>query len=101
MDKGEAAMVVVEQEMGEVAARMYELVSRMPGFISYKDFGAEDGEYVSIVEFDSLEALGAWRNHPEHKLAQERGRKDFFAEYHIQVCTTVRDYSFKWDGSQR
>lgn len=85
----------VEQELAQVGQRMYELASSMPGFISYKDFVAEDGENVSIVEFESIETLAAWREHPEHKVAQQRGREAFFAEYHIQVCTPVRDYAFK------
>lgn len=80
--------------LAQLGERMYELASSMPGFISYKDFAAEDGENVSVIEFDSLETLAAWRNHPEHKAAQERGRKEFFAEYRIQVCSPVRDYRF-------
>jgi heme-degrading monooxygenase HmoA len=83
-------------ELGAIAQRMYELASGMPGFISYKDFVAEDGENVSVVEFESPETLAAWRDHPEHKLVQARGRTDFFAEYHIQVCAPIRDYSFRW-----
>ncbi len=73
---------------------MYELASSMRGYVSYKDFAAEDGESAAIVEFESLETLAAWREHPEHKAAQQRGREEFFAEYHIQVCTPVRDYRF-------
>jgi len=77
-----------------VGARMYELATQMPGFISYKDFASADGEGVSIVEFESLETLAAWRNHPEHLEAQRLGREQFFAEYRIQVCTIARAYSF-------
>ena len=84
----------VDEELGRVGARMYELASSMPGFLSYKDFAAEDGENVTIVEFESLETLAAWREHPEHKVVQGRGRTEFFSEYHIQVCTPVRDYRF-------
>lgn len=82
-------------ELGAIAQRMHELASGMPGFISYKDFVAEDGENVSVVEFESPETLAAWRDHPEHKTAQERGRADFFAEYRIQVCGPIRDYAFR------
>jgi heme-degrading monooxygenase HmoA len=74
--------------------RMHAPVSAMPGFIGIKDFQASDGEAVSIAEFDSLEPVTAWRDHPEHKAAQERGRKEFFSEYSTQVCTTVRDSHF-------
>jgi len=80
-----------EQELGRLGARMYELASSMPGYISYKDFVAEDGENVSIIEFESIESVTAWREHPEHKIAQRRGREEFFSEYHIQVCTPVRE----------
>ena len=84
----------IEEAVGPVGERMYSLATTMPGFISYKDFTAEDGESVTIVEFESLETLRAWREHPEHLATQERGRKEFFSEYHIQVCTPVRDYRF-------
>lgn len=75
-------------------ARMYELASAMPGFISYKDFAAEDGECLSIVEFSDKESLLAWRNQPEHVAMQQRGRDEFFANYEIQVCEPLRAYSF-------
>lgn len=79
-------------------ARMVELASAMPGFVSYKEFAASDGEYVAIVEFTDLESLQAWREHPEHREVQQRGRDAYMSEYHIQVCTPVRDYAFKADG---
>lgn len=82
---------VDEAALGALGARMYELASGMPGFVSYKDFTAGDGESVSIVEFDSPQALAAWREHPEHKIAQQRARDEFFAEYRISVCTHVRE----------
>ena len=83
-----------QQALAQLGQRMYELASSMPGYISYKDFAAGDGEGVSIVEFESHETLAAWREHPEHKAAQQRGRDEFFSEYHIQVCTPVRESRF-------
>jgi heme-degrading monooxygenase HmoA len=74
---------------------MFEIASSMPGYISYKDFAASDGENVSIVEFESLETLAGWRDHPEHKAVQERGRQEFFLEYLVQVCTLVRQADFR------
>jgi heme-degrading monooxygenase HmoA len=86
------------RELAKVGERMYELVSSMPGYISHKDFTAEDGETVSLFEFDCLESVAAWREHPEHKQAQQRGREEFFAEYHIQVCAPIRDYRYAYPG---
>ncbi|MBW8372275.1 MAG: antibiotic biosynthesis monooxygenase [Thiobacillus sp.] len=81
-------------ELEGLGARMAELATAMPGFVSYKDFAAADGEALSLIEFASLETLAAWRNHPEHLEAQRRGRESFFSEYHIQVCEPLRAYSF-------
>src|ERR1051325_2337972 len=77
-----------------LGARMYELATQMPGFISYKDFTAADGESVSLVEFESVDTLLAWREHPEHKAAQRLGREQFFAEYRIQIGAPARTYRF-------
>jgi len=82
------------EEFAVLYQRMYTLVTAMPGFIGVKDFQAGDGEALAIAEFDTLEHLIAWREHPEHKAAQERGRKEFFREYTTQVCTVVRDAHF-------
>jgi heme-degrading monooxygenase HmoA len=80
-----------------LGTRLYELAQRMPGFISYKDFAAVDGESVSIVEFESLETLQAWRRHPEHQQAQRLGREQYFSEYRIQVCTPLRSSAYTKD----
>jgi heme-degrading monooxygenase HmoA len=80
--------------MGALGERMYELASTMPGFDSYKDFAAADGENVTIVEFASESELLAWRHHPEHVAAQERGRQEFFSDYQIQVCRVERACRF-------
>ena len=81
----------VQEEYAEWVARMRELAAKKPGFISHKGFRADDGERVSIVEFESEEAQRAWRTHPEHVAAQIKGRRDFYEEYRIQVCVLQRE----------
>ena len=71
--------------------RMFELASAMPGFVSYKDFSASDGEGVSIVEFENEASVQAWYAHPEHREAQQKGRAEIFSEYRVQVCTPYRE----------
>jgi heme-degrading monooxygenase HmoA len=91
---------VAEEELLGVGQRMYELGSSMPGFLSYKEFQAEDGEYIYIVEYESEEAAVAWRDHPEHQAAQRRGRDEFFSEYHVQICQPMREYQFSGGSRQ-
>ena len=78
----------------EKSARMVELASAAPGFVSYKNFGAADGERVSIIEFESAEAMRAWQQHPEHMEVQKWGREHLYTEFKLQVLTPVREYSF-------
>ena len=80
-----------EAALEALGTRMYELGTKMPGFVSYKEYAAADGETVAIVEFDTHEHLAAWRMHPEHRAAQERGRAELFESYRIQVCDVVRE----------
>ncbi len=74
--------------------RMYELASAMPGFISYKEFQAEDKETLTLVEFETEQQLLAWRNHSEHQQVQQMGRDRVFESYDIAVCRPIRRYGF-------
>ena len=83
-----------QEEYARWAARMAQLAQRMPGYISHKGFVAEDGERVTIVEFESEQVQRAWSMHPEHVEAKKKGRSGFFLEYRVQVCTVQRDSAF-------
>jgi len=83
-----------QREYMEWAARISELAKRMPGYISHKGFVAEDGERVTLVEFESEEAQRAWRTHPEHIEAQKKGRQAFYSEFRLQICSVQRETVF-------
>jgi len=83
-----------QQEYMQWASRMGAIAKQMPGYISHKGFVAEDGERVTIVEFESEEAQRAWSLHPEHLDAKKKGRKDFYIEYRVQICSVQRDTAF-------
>lgn len=71
-------------------ARMHDLATAMPGFVSYKDFVADDGETVTVVEFETHDQLAAWGAHPEHRAIQAFGREAVFETYQVQVCEVRR-----------
>ena len=79
------------QDYLQWAARISELAMRMPGYISHKGFVAEDGERVTIVEFESEETQRAWRMLPEHVEAQKKGRQEFYSEFRLQICSVQRE----------
>lgn len=83
-----------EAELADLGTRMYGLAASMPGFLRYQDYAAADGEFITLVEFDTAEHLAAWREHPEHVAAQKLGREKYFSWYKIQVCELLREYEF-------
>jgi heme-degrading monooxygenase HmoA len=86
----------VQDEYRPMAEQMSELARGVPGYIAHKSFAAEDGERVTIVEFESEEALQAWRVHPEHARAKRHGIESFFRDYRFQICSVMR--SRVWAG---
>src|SRR4051812_36046690 len=61
----------------DTADEMLALAQEMPGFVDYKVFHADDGERVSLVTFADPASQKAWREHVEHREAQEKGRTDW------------------------
>jgi heme-degrading monooxygenase HmoA len=87
------------EEYGPMAKRMSELARTIPGYVSHKGFVAEDGERVTIVEFETEEALKEWGRHQEHGQAKRRGIESFFSEYKFQICSVIRGRA--WSAEAR
>ncbi len=88
-----------DAEYAELAPRMVELARGIPGFVSFEQFAATDGERLALIAFETLEDVERWRGHPEHREAQRKGRESFYTEYSIVVAEQLRAYSF--DGERR
>src|SRR5512146_306167 len=84
-----------QAEYNTTGARMMEIATAIPGFISFREYQARDGEFLGITEWASAEALKQWRDHPEHRKAQARGRDLFYTEYEVVICKPLHEYSFK------
>jgi heme-degrading monooxygenase HmoA len=82
------------EEFERDADEMLRLATAMPGFISYKRYTADDGERVSLHEWQSVEDLRAWREHPRHREIQALGRARYYSEYTSYVCDSPREARF-------
>jgi heme-degrading monooxygenase HmoA len=74
--------------------RMAAIAATMPGYISHKGFFADDGERVTVVEFETMDATRAWRMQPEHREAQKLARERYYESYSVQVCEMIRESRF-------
>jgi heme-degrading monooxygenase HmoA len=85
----------LQDEYVALVDRMQQIAKSIPGYISHKGFWAEDGERVTIVEFEHEEGQRTWRMHPEHLEAQRQGRLKYYSEYDIKVCDVKHANAFK------
>jgi heme-degrading monooxygenase HmoA len=78
-----------------LADAMLQAARSQPGFVDFATFESPDGDRVSLITFASSEAQAAWRDHPAHRAAQQRGRDELYEWYSIQVstCTAVSRWS--------
>ena len=68
------------------AARMEALARTQKGFISFRRYTADDGEALSISEWETEEDAHAWAHNPEHAAVQARGRSVYYEGYVVYSC---------------
>jgi len=56
---------------------MSELARKMPGYISHKGYVAEDGDRLTLFEWESADTLRAWATHPEHIPVKSSAERNF------------------------
>jgi heme-degrading monooxygenase HmoA len=76
----------------ETGARMLELARSMPGFLGVDSAREEVG--ITVSYWESMDAIRAWREHPEHRAAQARGRREWYASFTTRVCKVERESRF-------
>ncbi|MHC4270444.1 MAG: antibiotic biosynthesis monooxygenase family protein [Planctomycetota bacterium] len=87
------------EEFGKFEEKMIALGSSMPGFQEIKEFKADDGESMMLVTFQTRADMIGWRDHPDHKRAQQRGRERYFTKYDVKICEAIQHYSYS-DGKR-
>lgn len=84
----------LREEYVAMVDKMIAIARSMPGYISHKGFFADDGERVTVVEFEDMDSLRGWRMHPEHREAQKLARERYYEAYSVQVCEMIRESRF-------
>lgn len=95
-------VVIFRSRLRLEAAEAYEafapkidaLAKVQPGILDYKTFASPDGERVTVAYFENVEAVHAWRDHPEHKVAMRRGRDEFYESFTMEVAEVSRQREF-------
>ena len=85
----------LQDEYVALVSRMQQIARTIQGYISHKGFWADDGERVTIVEFEHEEGQRAWRMHPEHVEAQKLGQLKYYEIYDIKVAKVTFEHHFE------
>ncbi len=82
------------QEYFDLAAELRPELEKIDGFISVERFTSmyNEGKYLSVSFWRDENALNQWREHLEHRDAQEKGITNIFRNYRIRVAEVIRDY---------
>lgn len=80
---------------GAMAKRMVELAKAQPGFLGMDSARGADGFGITVSYWQSLDAIAAWRDHPEHLEAQAMGRAKWYAAFDVHIAKIERSYGFK------
>lgn len=75
----------------QAASDILELARRQPGFLGFDSARQEIG--ISVSYWASLEAIAAWKNHPEHRRVMARAG-DWYRHFRVRVARVEREYGF-------
>jgi len=83
----------IDAGYGAVAARMEQLAARQPGFLGLESARNADGLGITVSYWESLEAIANWRNQPEHRVAQNNGRRKWYEHFELRIAKVERAYN--------
>lgn len=70
--------------------KMVELASQQKGFLGVES--ARDNELgITVSYWDSLNAIKNWKENSAHKVAQDRGKTEWYKNFSLRVCKVERD----------
>lgn len=79
---------------GKMAEKMVELASEQKGFLGVES--ARDNELgITVSYWESLDAIKNWKENSAHKVAQERGKKEWYKNFALRVCKVERENFFE------
>jgi heme-degrading monooxygenase HmoA len=74
-----------------MAARMDELAREQPGYLGHESVH-EESRGITVSYWIDHDAAASWKQVAEHLVAQERGRRTWYADYTVRIATVEREY---------
>lgn len=84
-----ATVAELDDEYLQTAQRLRELAFEKYGCL---DFAAvtEGSEEIAVSYWETEQQIRDWKNDPEHRKAQVRGREKWYESFSLEVCEVLR-----------
>ncbi|MFN0188711.1 MAG: antibiotic biosynthesis monooxygenase family protein [Bacteroidia bacterium] len=76
----------------ETATLMEELSKEIEGYLGLESAREEIG--ITVSYWSSLESIKTWKQQADHRMAQKKGREQWYAAFKVRICKVERDYEF-------
>ncbi|MDO9476923.1 MAG: antibiotic biosynthesis monooxygenase [Pseudohongiella sp.] len=87
-----ATIKQLDEQYAQMAARMRELALTQFGCLEFIAL-SEGQQEIALSYWPDEQSIKQWREHPEHKIAQQLGQQHWYQEYSVQVAHVERHYS--------
>lgn len=77
----------------EMAIKMLNLAARQDGFLGVESANEDIG--ITVSYWKDLESIHKWKTNAKHIVAQQKGRKDWYALFKTRIARVEKDYGFK------
>jgi heme-degrading monooxygenase HmoA len=80
---------------GKMADKMEELAAKQLGFLGIESVRDKEGLGITVSYWDSLEAIKNWKDNSTHRVAQDKGKTEWYQNFVLRVCKVERDDYFE------
>lgn len=77
----------------EMADKMVELAKQQDGFLGIESARNEIG--ITVSYWKDLDSIKKWKENSEHKVAREKGRKNWYQSFKTRIAKVEMDYEFE------
>lgn len=77
---------------GEMADKMMEMASQQDGFLGVESARNDIG--ITVSYWRDLQSIKKWKEHSEHTIARENGRKIWYEAFKTRIAKVESDYGF-------
>lgn len=75
---------------GETAKLLEELAKKEEGYLGLESARNEIG--ITVSYWKDLESIKTWKENVVHKVAQEKGKENWYKNYKVRIALVERDY---------